>query len=172
MNRFIDDVSVLAIEDCLIGKVAKLFRSSQFLEMSPDDVSRLAGETEESSVERKHLIQKRKILDAGLRGLKDLQRQRQIANPAPGDLTSLADSENESDKITPGSGKVSIASSIRGASPTLSLQEVPEAQEPCENDWNFTIPSDQATKKSKGKKRLGRELLATFEKPDYEPKKE
>jgi hypothetical protein len=165
MNRFIDDVSVLAIEDCLIGKVAKLFRSSQFLEMGPGDVSRLAGETEESSVERKHLIQKRKILDAGLRGLKNLQRQRQIANPAPGDLMSLADSENESD--TPGSGKASTASSIRGASPTLSLQEVQELREPWDNDWNFTIPSDQATKKSKGKKRRGRKLLGIFEEPDY-----
>jgi hypothetical protein len=172
MNRFIDDVSVLAIEDCLIGKVAKLFRSSQFLEMSPDDVSRLAGETEESSVERKHLIQKRKILDVGLRGLKDLQRQKQIINPAPGDLMSLADSENESDKITPGSRKASTPSSIRGVSPTLSLQEGQESQEPWENEWNFTIPSDQATKKSKGKKRLGRELLDIFEAPDYEPKKE
>lgn len=171
MNRFIDDVSVLAIEDCLIGKVAKLFRSSQFLEMSPDDVSRLAGETEESSVERKHLIQKRKILDTGLRGLKDLQGQRQIANPAPSDLMSSADSENESNEITPGSRKPSTASSIRGATPTLSLQEVLESQEPCENDWNFITPSDQA-KKSKGKKRLDRELLAVFEEPDYEPKKE
>jgi hypothetical protein len=172
MNRFIDDVSVLAIEDCLIGKVAKLFRSSQLLEMSPEDVSRLAGETEESSVERKHLIQKRKILDAGLRGLKDLQRQRQIANPAPGNLMSLADSENESDRITPGSRKASTASSIRGVSPTLSLQEVPESREPWENDGNLTIPSDQANKKSKGKKRLAREVLAIFEESDYEPKKE
>jgi hypothetical protein len=134
MNRFIDDVSVLAVEDCLIGKVAELFRPSQFLEMNPDDVSRLAGETEESSVERKRLTQKCKILDAGLRGLKDLQRQRQIANPAPGNLMSLADSENECEKITPASGKTSTASSIRGASPTLSLQEVLEPQEPWESD--------------------------------------
>jgi hypothetical protein len=172
MNRFIDDVSVLAVEDCLIGKVAKLFRSSQFLDMNPDDVSRLAGETEESSVERKHLIQKCKILDAGLRGLKDLQRQRQIANPAPSNLVSLADSENESEETTPGSGQASTASSIRGASPTLSLQEALESQEPWENSWNLTIPSVQATKKRKGKKRLGRELLAVFEEPGYELKKE
>jgi hypothetical protein len=174
MNRFIDDVSVLAIEDCLIGKVANLFRSSQFLEMSPDDVSRLAGETEESSVERKHLTQKRKILDAGLRGLKDLQRRTETANPAPGDHMSLVDSENESDKITPCSRKASTAnsirsastaSSIRSASPTLSLQEVPESQETLEKDWNAIFSSDQATKKSKKSKRLRRELFAVFEEP-------
>lgn len=176
MNRFIDDVSVLAIEDCLIGKVAKLFRSSQFLEMSPEDVSRLARETEESSVERKHLIQKRKILDAGLRGLKNLQRQRQIYNPAPADHMSLADpdadSENESDKFIPGSGKTSTASSLSGVSPKLSVQEVLETQEPWEDVPNFTIPSDQVTKISKEKKRLDRELLAVFEDHGYEPKQE
>lgn len=162
MNRFIDDVSVLAVEDCLIGKVSKLFRSSQFLEMSPDDVSRLARETEESSVERKQLIQKRKILDTGLRGLKNLQRQRHTVDPAPYNLRSLADSENESDKITPDAGISSTASSIRGASPTLGLQEVPEPQEPREPDRNVT-------KKSEAMKRLGREWFARFEEPHYEP---
>lgn len=152
MNRFIDDVSVLAIEDCLIGKIAELLRSSEFWEMSSDEISRLAGESEESSVERKHLHEKRKILNAGLRALKDLQRQRQIADPAPCDLTSLADLENESSNITSASGKASTASSVRGASPTLSFQEIPESHEPFENDWNVTIPSDQATKKKKGRK--------------------
>jgi len=78
MNRFIDDVSVLAVEDCLIGKVAELFRSDKVLDMSSDDISRLAGETAESSVERKRLVDKRKMLDDGLRGLKGLQKQKQF----------------------------------------------------------------------------------------------
>ncbi len=55
MNRFIDDVSVLAIEDCLISEVSGLLRSSQILKMGPETISRLAGETAESSVERKRL---------------------------------------------------------------------------------------------------------------------
>jgi hypothetical protein len=171
MNRFIDDVSVLAVEDCLIKKIPELFRSSQFLEMSREDVSRLAGETEESFVERKHLVQKGKILNAGLQGLKDLQRQRQIANPAPDELMSSPYPENESE-ITPSPGKASTASSIRGTSPTPNLQEISKSQEPWENDWDFAAPSDQATKKSKRRKRLGKELLAPFEGFDDEPNKE
>ncbi|KAI5464414.1 P-loop containing nucleoside triphosphate hydrolase protein [Mariannaea sp. PMI_226] len=85
MNRFIDDISVLAIENCLIGKVSELFRPSKILEMATEDISRLAGETEESSVERKRLEDKRKILDTGLRGLKGLRHEGQFAQPAKWD---------------------------------------------------------------------------------------
>lgn len=45
MSRFVDDVSVLAIEDCFISKLPMLFRSSNVLNMSDEDISRLAGET-------------------------------------------------------------------------------------------------------------------------------
>lgn len=119
MNRFIDDVSVLAIEDCLIAKLSGLFRSCKVLKMSPDDISRLAGETTESSVERKRLVEKRKILDAGLRGLKGLQKQKQFARPAEWDPVSSEDVEEQPDKTTLDSERASIASSIRGLSPAM-----------------------------------------------------
>lgn len=119
MNRFIDDVSVLAVEDCLIGKVSGLFRSSKVLEMSPDDISRLVGETAESSVERKRLVEKRKILDTGLRGLKGLQKQKQFTCSTEWDPVSLGDVEEMLDKITFDSESASIASSVRGSSPAM-----------------------------------------------------
>jgi hypothetical protein len=53
VSRFVDDVSVLAIEDCLISKLPTLFRSSNVLPMIEGDISHLAGETQESSIERK-----------------------------------------------------------------------------------------------------------------------
>lgn len=87
--------------------------------MSPDDISRLAGETTESSIERKRLAEKRKILLAGLRGLKGLQNQKQFARPAEWDLVSSEDVEEKSDKTTHDSEISSIASSVRGPSPVM-----------------------------------------------------
>lgn len=88
LSRFVDDLSVLAIEDCLIGKVSELFRSNKVLNMSPEDISRLAGETTESFVERQRLVEKHKTLDAGLRGLKSLKTQRQFAHSTERDSVS------------------------------------------------------------------------------------
>lgn len=96
MSRFIDDVSVLAIEDCLISKLSTLFRSSNVLEMSGEDISRLAGETLESSLERKRLEAKRGILETGLQGLKSLHKRRNVVNPPKQDQVGSEDSEQMS----------------------------------------------------------------------------
>lgn len=84
LNRFIDDVSVLGIENCLVGKVPELFRSIKILDLGPEDISRLAGETEESSVERNRLEEKREILSAGLQELVGLKKQRPLSGSAEG----------------------------------------------------------------------------------------
>jgi len=123
MDRFIDDVSVLVIEDCLIGKVSGLFGSSKVLEMSPDDISRLAGETTESSIERKRLVDKRNILDAGLRGLKGLQNQKQFAPSAEWGPLSSEYVQEKSDKITLDSERASIASFVLTPSPVVYSQD-------------------------------------------------
>lgn len=81
VSRFIDDVSNLAIEDRLISKLSTLFRSSNVLEMSVEDVSILAGETQESSLERQRLETKRKILRTGLQSLKSLNKRRSTPSP-------------------------------------------------------------------------------------------
>jgi len=119
MNRFIDDVSVLAVEDCLIGKVAELFRSDKVLDMSSDDISRLAGETAESSVERQRLVDKRKMLDDGLRGLKGLQKQKQFTRPADWGPVSSGDVEEQLEKTTSDSESASIVSFVRSPSPEM-----------------------------------------------------
>ncbi|KAI7764274.1 hypothetical protein LZL87_012683 [Fusarium oxysporum] len=78
VNRFIDDVSVLAIEDCLIGKLPSLFTSSSVAEMSDEQLYLLAGETEESSVERKRLELKQEVLEKGLQDLKSLYKRSRV----------------------------------------------------------------------------------------------
>jgi len=68
-------VSVFAIENRLIDKIPALFRSTSFPEMSDEDLSQLAGETPESSQERKRLEEKRGILMVGLQSLERLRKR-------------------------------------------------------------------------------------------------
>lgn len=101
VSRFIDDVSSLAIEDCLISKLSKLFSSSNVLEMSAKDLCSLAGETRESALERQRLEAKHKILKAGLQSLKSLYKRRNATDPATErDQVSSEDQEQVS-AITP-----------------------------------------------------------------------
>jgi hypothetical protein len=97
VSRFIDDISNLAIEDCLISKLPTLFRSNNVLEMSSEDISRLAGETRASSLERKRLEAKRKILQTGLQGMKSLHKRSTVVDgPPKQDEVASEDSEKMS----------------------------------------------------------------------------
>ncbi|SPO02545.1 related to Mx2 protein (GTPase protein) [Cephalotrichum gorgonifer] len=93
VSRFIDDMGVLAIEDCLISKLSTLFRSTNVLNMSKEERSYLAGETAESSLERKRLEAKRGILEEGLQRLKSLHKRKRLVNPSRQDQTASDDSE-------------------------------------------------------------------------------
>lgn len=120
LNTFIDNVSVLAIENCLIGKVSELFKSSKILKLSHEEISRLAGETAESSVERKRLLEKHEILNAGLQDLKSLSKQGQFSRRTGCDSE---DAESKVEKSAFGSENVSTANSVRGGSFVISLQD-------------------------------------------------
>ena len=125
VSRFIDNVSILAIEDCLISKLSTLFRSRNVLEMSDQDISRLAGETPESSLERKRLEAKRGILETGLQSLKSLHKRRNVVNPTKQDQVASEDSEQMS-AITPSSsGKASMATTSAEAAPREIVSDEP-----------------------------------------------
>lgn len=117
VSRFIDDVSVLAIEDCLIGKLSTLFRSKNVVEMSGEDISRLAGETQESSLERNRLEVKHQILEKGLRGLKSLRKSRNVANPPKQDQVASQDSDQMSATTPSQSEKASVITNSAEAVP-------------------------------------------------------
>lgn len=84
-------MSVLAIEDCFLKKISTLFRSS-LVEMNDEDISRLAGETEECSRERSRLEEKRVILEASLRRLKRALEQNNVMDAFEHDQPGIADS--------------------------------------------------------------------------------
>jgi GTP-binding protein EngB required for normal cell division len=123
MSRFVDDMSILAIEDCLISKLPAVFKSSNVLEMSDQDLSRLAGETRETSLERKRLEAKRLILEKGLQGLKSLHKRRSVTNPHRQDqatseeveqMSTMTPSSSETASIAPTSAKEAPRASIPG----------------------------------------------------------
>lgn len=72
----IDDVSVLAIETCLITRLSTIFSPATVLDIGDAIVTAVAAEDEESSMERARCDEKRKILEEGLRELKDIQGYR------------------------------------------------------------------------------------------------
>lgn len=129
-------MSVLAIEDCLISKLSTLFRSSNVLEMSGEDISRLAGETRESYLERKRLEAKRGILETGLQSLKSLHKRRNVVNLPKQDQVASEDSE-QMPAVTPSrSEKASIATNSDEAAPRAIIPN-----EPSHSPDRVAIPS-------------------------------
>ncbi|KIL93924.1 hypothetical protein FAVG1_02486 [Fusarium avenaceum] len=130
VDRFIDDVSVLAIEDCLISKLSSLFRSGFVAEMSDEELSLLAGETEESRSKREHLTAKRGILEKGLQDLKSLNKHRTIIDLTNQDDSGLEDPKKVATITQNGSGTSSVATtSIGAASEGFSANELSNDEE-------------------------------------------
>ncbi|KAF4960871.1 hypothetical protein FGADI_704 [Fusarium gaditjirri] len=132
VNRFIDDVSVLAIEDCLINKLPSLFTPSSVVEMSDEELYLLAGETEKSSLERKRLELKREILERGLQDLKSLYKRSTVVGHTAYRGSSPEDSENVS-TITQSKSEKESPTSDRGRDASELVSEavpVNEEQHP------------------------------------------
>ncbi|KAF4943639.1 hypothetical protein FSARC_14867 [Fusarium sarcochroum] len=146
MNRFIDDVSVLAIEDCLISKLSTLFRSDKIVRMTDEDILRLAGETQESKLERKRLETKLGILETGLQGLQSLRRRRSLVNSTKQDEVKLGDPEKIMAEPDSRSEKLSPTTSSVGAAPLAPTPGAPshisieDKELPKVDNWMFQTP--------------------------------
>ncbi|KAI6080250.1 P-loop containing nucleoside triphosphate hydrolase protein [Hypoxylon rubiginosum] len=70
----IDDVSVLAIERCLIQQLPDLLAPEAIYDLTDAEVRRIAGESHESTVERARTTDKLRILESGMAELKRLKK--------------------------------------------------------------------------------------------------
>ncbi|KAL2267868.1 hypothetical protein VTJ83DRAFT_5145 [Remersonia thermophila] len=66
LKRFIDDVAVEVIEGQLVAALRNILSPTSIFDMSPDQVARIAGETEEVRAEREQLERQLEVLSNGL----------------------------------------------------------------------------------------------------------
>lgn len=74
LKKFIDDVSALAIEQCLIQKLPALFDPETVYDMKEDDIASLTAERKETAAERKWYTEKLAVLEGGLLSLKHFDK--------------------------------------------------------------------------------------------------
>lgn len=79
MKRFVDDYSVLAIEQCLITQLPSLFTPDKVNSLNEDEVIRLASENDVTTAERSRCMEDLNILEAGLEDLRKLDSHWPIA---------------------------------------------------------------------------------------------
>lgn len=66
---FIDNVAILAIENCLLRPLEHIFSNQVINDMEDKEIEKLAGESQEVQEERDQLSGELKKLEAGMRTL-------------------------------------------------------------------------------------------------------
>lgn len=75
-----DDIAVFAIEECLMAHLSSLFSRDMVDDMDEDEIKHLANESTETANDRERCSSKLKVLEAGMSGLKKLDRGGGIAH--------------------------------------------------------------------------------------------
>ncbi|KAK5710545.1 hypothetical protein LTR17_018817 [Elasticomyces elasticus] len=78
LKKFIDDFSVLGIEQCLTQKMPLLFSPEVVEGLTAEDIAGIAAESHAINVERQQCAERITVLEAGLRDLKVLDKHRPI----------------------------------------------------------------------------------------------
>ena len=78
MKRFVDDIAVEVVEKTMIRKLESIFTPVSIFHLADKDVERIAGESEESRVQREELNQQLDILNKGSRVCKGYSAARSL----------------------------------------------------------------------------------------------
>jgi hypothetical protein len=76
LKRFVDDISVMAIEHTLIRKLPSLSEPEWVHGLSDDDIAQLVAETGDTTAERARGNEKISVLETGLHDVKRLDEHR------------------------------------------------------------------------------------------------
>ncbi|OBR03058.1 Dynamin family protein [Colletotrichum higginsianum IMI 349063] len=156
LKRFIDDVSVLAIETCLIQFLPDLFTPNIVYEMTDDQVKHLAAESQELIEERAQCLERQEVLEVGLQTLRLLSRHNMGVESGKSEVVSghstqaapsVAGSEPLGTCVTP---EPAIAVANEQAVDKWDFK-IPPKEKP-EGPWPTTAPQKKA---NKGKKKIG-----------------
>ncbi|KAL1953240.1 hypothetical protein VTO42DRAFT_3355 [Malbranchea cinnamomea] len=93
LKKVVDDVSVLAVEQCLIKPLPSLFTPEIVFNLKDDVVRRIAGESEESIIERERLTDRLRVLETGLQQLSRLSNHAwkpRVYNSTTADTVSVS----------------------------------------------------------------------------------
>ena len=66
MKSFVDNVTILAVEACLIKDLGDIFRPVRVMQMTPELVEKIAAESQDNQIQREHLTRKKAVLASGL----------------------------------------------------------------------------------------------------------
>jgi GTP-binding protein EngB required for normal cell division len=106
LGVFMDNIAILAIENCVLNNVAKLFSSVTVADMSDEDLKLLASESPDDARTRQETLAKQKVLQDGLdTSLMHVRRRPSRSKPSKGPSNI-------------GNGASAGAASIFGSSPS------------------------------------------------------
>ncbi|KAH9908514.1 P-loop containing nucleoside triphosphate hydrolase protein [Xylariomycetidae sp. FL2044] len=91
-KRFVDDVSVLAVEACLVQKLPHLLKPEIIYNLRDDEVQRLASESDTEAAQRARTTEKLEVLENGMADLTRLKHYASAWEPSYEDEESLAES--------------------------------------------------------------------------------
>lgn len=72
----VDKFATDAVEECLMSRLPTIFNPQTVLDMEDSTIEDIAGETEESKMERTSSSQKLKVLQAALNALRRLDKHK------------------------------------------------------------------------------------------------
>ncbi|KAG6098635.1 hypothetical protein E4U14_007447 [Claviceps sp. LM454 group G7] len=149
MNKFIDDVSVLAVEQCLISKLPDLFPDDILVDFKDEEIARLAGETEAASKQREKCSQKLAVLEDGRRDLMNLAMTGSLDSEVD-DVIPKVSSANESHGEDSGSDPTPLPSpsiepiikAVEGCLESLEASAAEEVPDEKETPWTSLTFAD------------------------------
>lgn len=165
----IDAISVLAVEQCLVGKLPSLFQAELILDLKNDEITRLAQESNGAAMKRVQCNDKLAVLEAGKEDLNRLDSHRSlrlgslllpyqleysqaddklthpVANKTIGENNVVIKSMDLSAMESGSAVTRSDIESLKRADSFDSLQAI---QKPVENDSNLGTPTNGSSLKA------------------------